>query len=727
MIVKIAPNRRDGKSSFQDLSKYIVNGIEQSGTPPTKTSWDSLTQYITAESVLNELGENVEKTIGVEIGNVMSLATAAAEMYAVANKAHQVKNPVYHYILSWPEHERPSTQDIFAAARDTLRALGMEEHQYIIAIHANTDNLHAHIEVNRVHPKTFKPQYLNWDHATLHEAARHAEIKYGWHHDNGIFQVVEVNGKKHVVRNTEYLDPDLVPTRPGAHRAEVWSGEESLETWCKGVPATDLRRVLDDDTTSSWQDVHRVLARHGLELVDTGGGGFKVLDVSPVTDEKDGKPVAVRASAAFRFLKRKDLEERFGVFEKPAADLKLEEPARTYKRDPHKRLESRLARKALRDDLKKRFKEADREARARQAQVKELLKPFADADKARYDQLQEAYKAQRAAIRQDTRLSPAQKQQMYMLARLSMQKARNQLSSQISGERTQRRELLPPVASWRAWVEEQAALGDEAAISALRGMVYQDGRDLKKKIARDAAQEEQNAIRPAIAQDTDPQARRLADLVWKVSKNGNVHYAFGDGQPAFRDEGDRLTFGRKEVTDEALALTLRYGADKWRDGVHITGGDFAFKERAVRQAVELGIKVRNIELRGLEAQIKAEAAAMSGRDLAGNATMPAGARIESTLVQAVSLRDDDIDELVRGVNRRAKIVEAIAEDKTYAGRIVAQNARYIAQDIGRNEFVVHERSAFAVTPEHGQHVSVRYRAGKATATAVKGRPTLPSR
>lgn len=716
MIVKIAPNRRDGKSSFKDLAKYIADGIEQSGMPPTTTSWDDLTQYITAESVLDALGDEVEKTIAVEIGNLGSLAEAPAEMYAVANKAIFVKNPVYHYILSWPEHERPATQDIFAAARETLKALGMHEHQYIIAIHANTDNLHAHIEVNRVHPKTFKPQYLNWDHATLHEAARHIEIKYGWHHDNGIYQVVEVDGKKHVVRNTEYIDPDLVPSRPGAHRAEVWGGEESLETWCKGLPATDLRRAINDESTTTWQDVHRVLARHGLDLVDTGGGGLKVVDVSPTTEGKEGKELAVRASAAFRFMKRKELEERLGKFEPRAPDLQVEEPKRTYKRDPHKRLESRLARKALRDGLKRRYQTAQREVREQRAKIQQQIAPLKEADKVPYKQLEDAYKAQRAAIRSDVRLSPVQKQQMYMLARLTMQKKRAQLDEQRAVQNASRREMMPRMLSWRAWVEQQAALGDEAAISALRGMVYQDGRDLKKKQARDEAQAEHNAIQPAHAQDTDPQVRKLSDLIWKVGKNGNVHYTFTDGAPAFRDEGDRLTFGRVNVSDDALALTLRYGADKWRDGISITGGDAVFKERAVRQAVAMGIKVRNIELRALEQQIKAEMdaiaklSAVTAKDVA-----------PSTLLEAVSLRDDDIDSLVRGVNGKARMLIKVEDGKNYVGSIVAQNARYIAQHTGRNTFVLHERSAFDVTPEHGAQVTVCYQNGKASAIAAKGR------
>ena len=70
MIVKVAPNRHDGRTSFNDLARYISNGITQSQDSPHRCSFDRLTQYITKDSVLDELGADVEKTIAVEIGNL---------------------------------------------------------------------------------------------------------------------------------------------------------------------------------------------------------------------------------------------------------------------------------------------------------------------------------------------------------------------------------------------------------------------------------------------------------------------------------------------------------------------------------------------------------------------------------------------------------------------------------------------------------------------------------
>lgn len=720
MIVKIAPNRRDGKSSFKDLATYMTAGIAQSGEPAHKYSWENLTQYITKESVLNALGEDVEKTIGVEVGNVSSLENAPAEMYMTAKMAPLVENPVYHYILSWPEHERPRTEDIFSAARDTLKALGMEEHQYIIAIHANTDNLHAHIEVNRVNPRTFKAVDTFRDYVTLHRAAREAEIKYGWHHDNGIFQVVEVNGTKHVIKNTDYVDPDLVPMRPGAQKAEVWSGEESLETWCKREPATELKRLLKDGKAESWQDIHRVLARHSLELRDAGGGGMKVVDTSAPTEEKKGKPLAVSASAAFRFLKRADLEQRLGAFEPPSPETQQTEPTRSYKRDPYKRLEARLARKTLRDALHERFKGEQRLAKETQAIAKKALTPFQEDDRKRHEAIRQAHGNRRKQIRDDKALSPAQKQQAYMLAKLTADKARAQLIAQIRAERTVRRELLPPVPTWRQWVEDQAKQGDEAAISALRGMIYQEGRDRKKQ---DGAAEEstdgENAIVSAKPIDSDPNVRNFQNLIWKVSKNGRVSYDFASGEPAFRDEGQRITWGRKSVSDDAMLLSLRYSADKWRDGIRISGGDFVFKERVARMAVQEGIRILNPELKQLVQRIQHENEA--------RAKLGAVPPAKDALAVAVQI-GADIEQVVLSLDAKAKFQRAeVGSNKRYAGRVVAHSSDAIAQEVGRNDYVVHALKHFDRTPAVGENATIGYRAGKATLHATKAKATRNGR
>lgn len=795
MIVKVAPNRRDGKSSFEDLEDYITEGIEQSGDRAERTSWGRLTQYITKQSVLDELGDDVEKTIAVEIGNVTSLKTAASEMFAVANRNKKVKNPVYHYILSWPEHERPDVQDVMAAARHTLKALGLIDHQYIIAIHANTDNIHAHIEVNRVSPVTYLAPDLAWDHSRLHKAAREVEIEFGWSHDPGLYEVVEVNGHKHVVKNERYVDPELARAKGGANRFETWSGDQSLETWCRAEPANALKRAMADPATTSWQALHRVLADFGLELRDSGGGGMQVVDVGSEGADKGGRPTAVSASKAFRFLKRAELEQRFGAFERFDRASAAVPAAKTYKRDPLKRLDRRLARKELRDALHDRFAEEQRALRERKTIAKrELRNTFAADETARHAALTARHRAQRQAIRNDAALSAKQKQQAYSLLSMTMLQAKTQLKEQIRQEREARRALVPMIPTWREWVEQQAKLGDDAAISALRGMVYQEAREAKKAgedIAADAARADENAIRPAIHHDSDPYVRAIQNIVWKVTGTGRVIYSFKNGAAGFTDQGDKLTFGRKDVTDDALLVTLRYAKEKWGNEIHIAGGDAVFKARAARLAGTLGLTVTNPELQHLATtkppalpkrattihnplgapdhvllkpypapigEIGSEpppAARVGLRALSDlgmvhdqdskqtrspevllPGSVPGQLELEGAehnqrvrrpahgagLTAPAGADRNAIEALVQRLNPAARIQHATTQDKAYSGRVVAHHDGMVAQHNGRNDYVIHEQSAFrGVVPAIGTSVTVRYRSGVASVTVARAK------
>lgn len=317
MIVKVPSKRRDKRSSFADLQAYITKDLEREGLEIQRTGFGALTQYLTRETVPDLAVGRKEKCIAVETGNVLSLASAPTEMYGVADKNKRVKDPLLHYIISWQTDERPSVENIFKSARDTIAALGMSDHQYIVAIHANTDNIHAHIEINRVHPHTYRAHVTHWLHNTLHYAAREVEIRYGWKHDRGIYEVVEVDGQKQIVL-AKTLGQDR--TAGKAATFETWTGNQSLESWCKERVADELKRHLS--TATSWQDLHDFLATYALRLKDSGGGGMQVQTIT-----EDGKPITVSASKAFRFMKRKMLESNLGPFypDEETIDERLEQ------------------------------------------------------------------------------------------------------------------------------------------------------------------------------------------------------------------------------------------------------------------------------------------------------------------------------------------------------------------------------------------------------------------
>lgn len=703
MIVKVPPKRRDGSTSFEKLKDYMTEGLTNLGADTSMVSFENLTQYITTETALNAMGDKVEKTIAVEIGNLTSLTTAPAEMWAVSQQNKRCTDPVYHYILSWPEHERPPAADIMAAARHTLTALGLQEHQYIIAVHANTDNLHAHIEVNRIHPQTYRSRHLEWAHKTLHKAAREMEVQYGWSHDNGLWQVMEVDGKKLIVPNNTYIDQDVAPLSTKARDFEVWNGRESFESWCKREPADALRVALEKGPTS-WQEIHRALSAFGIELKDSGGGGLKV-ELSLQGD--DGKTVAAAASKAFRFLKRKELEKSIGPFVPLDRDAPIPVDVKSYKRDPVKRMVRKAERQAQRDALFAQFSEENEIIVAKRDKVKSSLKHSAKAAKEeRYQLLKKSYLAKRDEIKNDKAMTGKQKQQAYTLLKMTYEQAKEELKEQIASERKMISELTPKVKSWRTWVEEQAEQGNEAAVSALRGMVYEEKRKTKREgKGEDEEEDPMPSIRPAPARpDEAPTIKPLSALTWRVSSNGRVFYQFKKtNELAFIDEGQRLTFGRPGVTDEALLATLRYAKMKWGPTLHVSGGDGIFRERLVRLASTLDMTVDNQELQSLQQQLQTSKAR----------TAPALPAAESRRPDPVAI--PMVEDLVRG-NPDAKVIHAATQDKTYRGRIENVTETHALQLIGSDRYVLHDIRTLDTAPAVGADLAIRYRSGSGKVT-----------
>ncbi|WP_207817735.1 relaxase/mobilization nuclease domain-containing protein, partial [Pseudomonas sp. 74_A] len=104
--------------------------------------------------------------------------------------------PVYHVTLNWQEGENPTDEQAFEAARQAMKAVGMEDHQYVAAVHRDTANEHVHLMVNRVHPDTYKAIYPDRDYSKLDKCMREIELEQGWRHSPGPYAVHERGGKK---------------------------------------------------------------------------------------------------------------------------------------------------------------------------------------------------------------------------------------------------------------------------------------------------------------------------------------------------------------------------------------------------------------------------------------------------------------------------------------------------------------------------------------------------
>lgn len=197
--------------------------------------------------------------------NCTSLETAAADMEYIAQQAHYAKDntdPVFHYILSWQAHESPRPEQIYDSVRHTLKSLGLGEHQYVSAVHTDTDNLHVHVAVNRVHPVTGYLNCLSWSQEKLSRACRELELKHGFAPDNGCW--VHAPGNR-IVRKTA-VERD---------RQNAWTRGKK-QTFREYVAQTAVAG-LRSEPVHDWLSLHRRLAEDGLYLSQMDGK-FLVMD-----------------------------------------------------------------------------------------------------------------------------------------------------------------------------------------------------------------------------------------------------------------------------------------------------------------------------------------------------------------------------------------------------------------------------------------------------------------
>jgi hypothetical protein len=191
-----------------------------------------------------------EKAAWVHLRGVMSVETAALEMEAVAALSRQCRDP------------RPSREQVVSDAERLLKVVGMDDHQYVLAAHIDTDDFHAHVIANRVGPDGRANDL--W-HERINRERVCAEIaaERGWdivvgHHNRDIVQRIE-----------RFHDLPPEPEQRLSDGAYRQLHERGVLPW------QDVSRpyILDAvDRASGWHDLHQRLVAHGVivKLVQRG-------------------------------------------------------------------------------------------------------------------------------------------------------------------------------------------------------------------------------------------------------------------------------------------------------------------------------------------------------------------------------------------------------------------------------------------------------------------------
>jgi hypothetical protein len=281
VIAKRIDMRDASKSRATRLAKYVTDELERAGRVA-----DVFTANCISDDALLAAKE-------IEICQAMNTRTK--------------DDKTYHLLLSFPDGERPDKDQMRAMADAAVKALGYGEHQRIAAVHDDTDNLHMHLIINKIHPERF----------TIHTPRRDFKI---------LAEVcVKLERESSLARTNHETKKSAAEAK--AMDMEAHSGAESFLSYTrkKAIPILAAAR--------SWDELHRALTEAGIAL-QLKGNGLVVTDHTGI--------IAVKASSVARDFSKAKLEKRFGAFimsetARPpdkSSDQKMERLKNIYKKEP---------------------------------------------------------------------------------------------------------------------------------------------------------------------------------------------------------------------------------------------------------------------------------------------------------------------------------------------------------------------------------------------------------
>ena len=384
-----------------------------------KSSIVRLVEYLVQEKTNDRVG-----TICIRNGQEAEITDSKDRALDIAREMLSVQrdntlaegNKTYHFLFSFPTGEEPDEKTLREIEEAYCNALGFSGHQRLSVIHRDTDNLHVHVAVNKIHPKTKKMKTPYYDYFTFSQLTVQLEKKYGLQADN--------HERKKKLSENKVQDME-------AHRGE--------QSFCHF-----MRQNLEAlKKAQSWQEFHTLLKEYGVELQQKGNGFIF----------KSANGICLKASTVDRSFSKGALEKRFGVFEPSREGLGSEK--KTYQREP-------LGFKVDTRALYARYQREKQEAKERKAQEFQRL---SREQKQRIQRIKNSAALKRQSLKVFARgRSPLMKRLAYQQISWSQQKDIQRVREDIHAKKR----ALPKQKSWADWLKAEALKGNEEALAALR-------------------------------------------------------------------------------------------------------------------------------------------------------------------------------------------------------------------------------------------------------------------
>mgnify|MGYP001277986811 CR=1 FL=1 len=533
MIIKKVKNPKKSTSKSERIRRLILYVAS-----PEKTDTSEKCTYFGARGFLTNL-----------------LDSQVAEMIALATDSVRSADTVNHYVLSWKRGESPTTKQVNEAVTLLQKEMGLEQHQIVYGLHADTDNRHLHVVVNRVDPETLRCTEINrgFDIEAGHKAIALIEHRQGWSREkNGLYQV---GPDEKLIRCDRHRD-GAAPARGDGKKAERRTGKRSA----RDIAIEEAVPVIKAATC--WADVHEGLTRKGMSYRRHGNGAVIMIG-----------DVAIKASQADRQISFITLQRRLGPYEEPdqAADIStdgtltiplLVRPNDVDLSDYHQeRKDYETARTKALSDVARQHAEQRTSLKEMQRREREIVL------KGRWRRRGVALNALRHTLAEEHRT------------------ALRLLQDQQKEERLANRERLPPFPTIEEWLKANRDPFLAALWAHPNYFMRLEGHGTR----------------------SDSERRVYSIPGFRtVVRGAYVHYCkLTDPEHiAFSDRGDRI-----DVCDttnrEIILASLQLAASRW-DQVKITGTD-DFKARVVDLAVEYGFRLKNEDLRQIVKKRRKEA------------------------------------------------------------------------------------------------------------------------
>lgn len=473
MIAKHIPINSVNKSSFSGLVNYILdtqNKTERIGIVGVANCYSDRPDCVIAE-VLNTQQMNKRAT----------------------------SDKTYHLVISF--HDDELSEDILKKIEDELcNGLGFGEHQRLSVVHNDTDHLHIHIAINKIHPTRLTIHNPHYDYKVIGELCEKLEQEYGLTPDNHERKIPGAQSKE---SNIEFK-----------------AGSESLVGWIK-------QECLDQiKSASSWTDLHRVLEDYGLELKERGSGFVFV----------SNNDVGVKASSVDRSLSKANLVKKLGIFEKTNSDTN-KEAKKQYEQKP---LRSKSRKNQGTTKLYAQYKKEQNEAAINGSDnwIKLRNKKNKSIDSAK-----EKSRFKRLVIKNLT-VGYLSKKIMYASVHQEF-KARTESIKKEYKESYQLSKAKHKRMDWLSWLVKESQQGNEEALEILRSR-----KDYSSTV---------NNISGAKKNNDDSANKKY--FVETITKTGTVIYNIGSS--AIRESGDRLFVlagtAREKIVNLLQEAIKRYG------------------------------------------------------------------------------------------------------------------------------------------------------------------------